>query len=420
MRKKLILLALSLAFLTATFALASSGRKRKDDLFRQVGLFSDTLAIIEENYVEEVSPKDLIYGALRGILSTLDPHSQFLDVDTYNELKVQTQGKFGGIGIEVTIQDGILTVITPIEDTPAWKAGLKPLDKIVKINNDITKNMTLSEAVKKMRGKPGEKVTLTILRESEKKLLEIKLTRDIIKIKDISQAKILEDSIGYIRLAEFKENTFRNLNAALNELSKQRMNSLIIDLRNNPGGLLESSVDVCAKFLPKGKLIVYTKGRKADQDLKFFANQNRPITNLPLIILINEGSASGSEIMAAALKHYKRAIIMGSKSFGKGSVQTLIPLSDGSAIKLTTSKYYTPGDKQIHGQGVIPDIVVQKKEKTDNKKDNPDSADVIFKELELDTESINIAEKEFNYKNDEQIMRAVDLLKALRFYKEKQ
>ncbi len=198
------------------------------------------------------------------------------------------------------------------------------------------------------------------------------------------------------------------------------MNSLIIDLRNNPGGLLESSVDVCAKFLPKGKLIVYTKGRKTDQDLKFFANQNRPITNLPLVILINEGSASGSEIMAAALKHYKRAIIMGSKSFGKGSVQTLIPLSDGSAIKLTTSKYYTPGDKQIHGQGVIPDIVVQKKEKTDNKKDNPDSADMIFKELELDTESINIAEKEFNYKNDEQIMRAVDLLKALRFYKEKQ
>ncbi len=421
MRKRTVLLVIVLCgcFLVS-LAAASSGRNRKNDLFKQVVLFSDVLAIIENNYVEEVPSKDLIYGALKGIFFSLDPHSQFLDADTYNDLKVHTKGKFGGIGIEVTIQDGLLTVITPIEDTPAWKAGIKPLDRIVKIDSEITRDMSLSDAVKKMRGRPGDKITLTVLRESEKKLLEFKITRDVIKIKDIGKPALLEGSIGYVRLVEFRENTIKNLNTSLEDLTRRGANALILDLRNNPGGLLESSVEVAGKFLPKGSLIVYTKGRMNKQDLKFFSSEDYPLVKLPMAVLINEGSASGSEIVAAALQHYKRAIIIGAKSFGKGSVQTLIPLRDGTAVKLTTSRYFTPGNKQIHGQGVIPDIFAgeKKKEKegltTINKED-------VFEELELRKEAGSSFEgNEFDYRKDEQVMRAVDLLKALKFYQQKQ
>jgi carboxyl-terminal processing protease len=416
MRKRIIIVLVSFIvglFIFVSIAL-SGADKKKDDLYRQIELFSDTLTTIQSEYVDETKPKDLIYGALKGMLASLDLHSQFMDPDTYNELKVETKGKFGGLGIEVTIKDGLLTVITPIEDTPAWRAGLKPLDKIVKIDNDITRDMTLSEAVKRMRGKPGEAVSLTILRESDNKILEFKIVRDIIKIKDIKEAKILEDGIGYIRLNEFREDTIKNINLALSNLSKEKMNALILDLRNNPGGLLEVAVDVAGKFIPKGKLVVYTKGRKEKQNLEFLSASGQPILDLPMAVLINEGSASGSEIVAAALQDYKRAIIIGMKSFGKGSVQTVIPLSDGSALKLTTSKYFTPKGQEIHGKGVIPDIIVE------NAKVDPDLAKNIspqdlFKKMEEKTpESKEISI--FNYKSDNQIMRAVDLLKAIKFY----
>ena len=248
MRKKIILGTIGVlviaAFTFISTAISGMEKKKKDELYRQVELFSDALAIIDNDYVAEVKPRDLIYGALKGMLAALDPYSQFMDPDTYSELKVDTQGKFGGLGIEITIKEGLLTVVTPIEDTPAWKAGVKSRDMIVKINNELTRDMTLTEAVKKLRGKPGEAVNITVLREAERKVLEFKIVRDIIKIKDIKEAKIIENGIAYIRLVEFRENTPEDMDKALDKLKKEGMNALILDLRNNPGGLLDVAVRI--------------------------------------------------------------------------------------------------------------------------------------------------------------------------------
>jgi carboxyl-terminal processing protease len=404
---------------TASTVMPQAEKKKSDDWYRQVELFSDALAIIQSEYVSEVAPKDLIYGALRGMLSSLDPHSQFMDPETYNELRVDSEGKFGGLGIEITLKDGLLTVITPIEDTPAWKAGIKANDRIVKINNEITRDMTLTDAVKKMRGKVGEAVNLTILRESEKKILDLKIVRDVIKIKDIKEARILEGGVAYLRLVEFRESTAADLNGTLEKLKQEGMKALILDLRNNPGGLLDVAVNVADKFLEKGKLIVYTKGKKGMQDLKFVSRGRQPLVDLPMAVLINEGSASGSEIVAAALQDHKRAIVVGEKSFGKGSVQTIIPLNDGSALRLTTSKYFTPSGKQIHGKGVMPDIVVANgkiailnllESKTDKSKE-------VFEDLENKgkTEKLDKPAGD-DYKLDNQLMHAVDILKAAIFF----
>lgn len=400
-------------------ALSDIREKKKDELYRQVELFSDTLAIIHTDYVDDVEPRSLIYGALKGMLSSLDPHSQFLDPDTYSELKVDTEGKFGGLGIEITIKDGLLTVITPIEDTPAWKAGLKPNDRIVKINQELTRDMTLTEAVKKMRGKPGEAVQLTILREAEKKVLEFKIVRDVIKIRDIKEARILEDNIGYIRLVEFRENTPRDIETTIANLKKQGLTSLILDLRNNPGGLLDVAARVCEKFIEKGKVLVSTKGRKPKQNLDFLSRDNQPFLDSPIVILINEGSASGSEIVAGCLQDYKRAIILGTKSFGKGSVQTVVPLSDGSALRLTTSQYYTPLGRQIHGKGVTPDIVVEaaKIEPLSPEDLFAEKKEKIFEEIEKKEKPQE--EKVFDYKTDNQIMQAVGVLKAVGIYQKR-
>lgn len=421
MRKKIIsaaILAIG-ALIFISFSVSAMERAKKDDLYRQVELFSDTLAIISSDYVEEVEFKDLIYGALRGMLGSLDAHSQFLDPDAYNELKVDTEGRFGGLGIEITIKDGLLTIVTPIEDTPAWKAGLKANDKIVKINNELTRDITLSEAVKKMRGEPGEPINITVLRESEKKILEFRIVRDIIKIKDIKEARILEDGIAYIRLVEFREGTPRELQAALEDLNKKDMKALILDLRNNPGGLLDVAVRVTENFIEKDKIIVSTKGRKNNQNLEFFSRQNQPILKIPMAVLINEGSASGSEIVAACLQDYKRAIILGIKSFGKGSVQTVIPLSDGSALRLTTSKYFTPDGHQIHEKGVIPDIIIEegKIELAQKEEKQTEKSEEIFEELEKEEKAIPQDETQ-GYKADNQLMRAVDVLKAIMIYKE--
>ncbi|MBP7216428.1 MAG: S41 family peptidase [Candidatus Omnitrophica bacterium] len=397
-------------------ASSEAEKQKTDDLFKQVKLFSDTLAIIETDYVDAVGAKDLIYGALKGMVGSLDPHSQFMDPDTYNELKVDTEGKFGGLGVEITIKDGLLTIVTPLEDTPAWKAGLKANDRIVKINDDLTRDLSLTDAVKKMRGKPGEAVNLTILRESEKKLLEVKIVRDIIKIVDIKAAKILEDGIAYVRMTEFRENTANELQNVLERLKKEKMNSLILDLRNNPGGLLDVSVSVSEKFLDKGKKIVYTKGRKGNQNLEFFSRSSDTIVSMPMVVLINEGSASASEIVAGALQDHKRAIILGTKSFGKGSVQTVIPLSDGSALRLTTSKYYTPSGREIHGKGIVPDIAVEEGRIELNTEDALKKNEDIFEELENKTKPPDQPKKEADYKTDNQLMRAVDVLKALKIY----
>ncbi|MBU0548478.1 MAG: hypothetical protein KJ710_00360, partial [Candidatus Omnitrophica bacterium] len=269
-------------------------------------------------------------------------------------------------------------------------------------------------------GQPGEAVNLTILRDSEKKLLDFKIIRDIIKIKDIKQVRILEDGIGYIRLTEFRENTLREFNNALSNLSKQNMNALIIDLRNNPGGLLDVAVKIAGRFISSDKMIAYTKGRKPEQNFEFLSDSKNVILDLPLVILINEGSASGSEIVAGVLQDYKRAILIGNKSFGKGSVQTVIPLRDGSALRLTTSHYFTPSGKIIHGKGVTPDILVEAKEDGANKIEQvkPSKTDEIFKAIEFGDKKNKALEDTFDYKNDPQIMRAIDTLKAIELYKQ--
>ena len=409
------LMAIAVSSVAISGALSGAEKKQKNDLFRQVELFSDTLAIIQTDYVDEAKPKDLIYGALKGMLSSLDAHSQFMDPDTYNELKVDTEGKFDGLGIEITIKDALLTVITPIDDTPAWKAGVKAGDRIVKINDELTRDMTLTDAVKRMRGKPGDPVKITVLRESEKKLLEFTIVRDVIKIKNIKEARILEDSIGYIRLVEFRENTAADFKAALDKLKKEGMQALILDLRNNPGGLLDVAVKLAEKFVEKGKLIVYTKARKQTQNLEFLSRERQPLIDLPMAILINEGSASGSEIVAACLQDYKRAIILGTKSFGKGSVQTIIPLNDGSALRLTTSKYFTPLGKEIHNKGVLPDIVVEegKIELSPKEESLIEKPQEVFEQFDEEEPK---DKKEQNYKSDNQLMRCVDVLKALMIY----
>ncbi len=421
MRRRIVIFLILVLIVFGIYSFVSSAteKKKTDDLYRQVELFSDTLAIIQSEYVDEVPPKNLIYGALKGMLSSLDPHSQFLDPDAYNELKVDTEGKFGGLGIEITVKDSLLTIVTPIEGTPAWKAGLKTNDRIVRINNELTRDMTLTDAVKKLRGKAGDAVNITILRESEKKILEFKIVRDIIKIDNVKEAKIIEGGIGYIRLVEFRENTAKDTDTALDNLRKQGLNALIVDLRNNPGGLLDAAVKVTEKFLEKGKLIVYTKGRRANQNMEFTSLGTRPIVDLPMVILINEGSASGSEIMAGALQDHKRAIILGTKSFGKGSVQTVIPLSDGSALRLTTSKYFTPSGRQIHGKGIVPDIVVEEGriELAGAPEPKAQKPEEIFEQIEK-KEKPGKEEEVKEYTSDNQLMRAVDILKAIKFYKE--
>jgi carboxyl-terminal processing protease len=409
----LSLLNLFLFFILTSSISKASKKNNKDETYKHLSLLPEALSVIESEYPEKIEPKELIYGALKGMLASLDSHSQFLDQDAYNELRQEAKGKFGGIGIEITIKDGLLTVITPIEDTPAWRAGIKPLDRIVKINNEITRGMALSDAVKRIRGKPGEVVRFTILREPEKRLLEFKIIRGVIQIKDIKETLILEDKIGYIRISQFAEDTIKNLNTAINNLLKEDIKALILDLRNNPGGLLESALSVAGKFLPEGKLIVCIKGKKEKQNLTFFSKDKNPLLNIPMVVLINGGSASGSEILASALKSHKRAIIIGTKSFGKGSVQSVIPLSDGSALKLTTSKYFTPEDKEISGKGVTPDILVEKETL------EPKNADTLSLEEVFDTIEDKFRQKKARvsiYKEDNQILRALDLLRAIKIY----
>jgi len=405
-------------FIVATFAKAQNEKVKKDDLYRQVELFSDTLTIVQTEYVDETKPKDLIQGALKGMLDSLDPHSQFLDADTYNELKIDTQGKFGGIGVEIAIKDGLVTVVSPIEGTPAWKVGIKAADKIVRIEKELTRDMSLSDVVKKMRGRPGTELNITVLREKEERLIDFKIIRDIIKVKDIKEAKIIEDKIGYIRLVEFRENTSQNIDNAVENLKKQGISGLILDLRNNPGGLLDEAIKVAEKFIEAGKLIVSTKGRIQSQNTAYVSKCKNPILDLPMIVLVNEGSASGSEIVAGALQDYHRAIILGTKTFGKGSVQSVIPLGDGTAVRLTTSKYFTPLNRSIHGEGIQPDIVIEEvaaAELDSEEKTVRQKVDDVFEGIEGKDDSKQGKLKE--YENDNQLLRAIDLLKAIKIYK---
>jgi len=395
-----------------------------DELYKELELFSDAVSIIRSDYVEEPESKTLIYGALKGMLSALDPYSQFMDPDTYNEMKIETEGEFGGIGIEITIKDDLLTIISPIDDTPAYNVGLKAGDKIVKIDGKITRDLTLIEAVKRLRGRPGTRVDVTVLRESAKKLLDFTIIRSIIKLESIKKSEFIEQGIGYIRLVEFQEKTRMDLEKNLRELEKEGLTALILDLRNNPGGLLDSAVDVSDRFLEADKVVVSTKGRIESQNIVFKSKNKNKHLYFPMVVLINGGSASASEIVAGAIQDYKRGIILGTKSFGKGSVQTVVPLSDGSAVRLTTSKYFTPLGRSIHGEGIEPDIVVEYQERPEEmeKSESEEILDKLLddkKDEDEEDKQEKEAVKEKKTKYDNQILSAVDVLKGIMIYNKK-
>jgi len=424
-----IVLAASLCVITLGIAQVTA--RAASDLYSKVELFSYALTTIQSEYVDQKSPQDLIYGALRGMLSSLDPHSQFMDPDEYKDLKTETEGKFGGLGIEITIKDELLTVIAPIEDSPAWAAGIKAGDRIVKINKEMTRDMSLDDAVKKLRGEPGTKVSITILREREDMIRDIPITRQIVHVQDIKAPHIIEDHIAYVRLTEFRENSYAELHAALEKLKAQGADSLILDLRNNPGGLLDVAIKIAEDFLPSGKTIVSTKGRHAAGDSQAISeNRNGDFLGWPMAVMINEGSASGSEIVAGALRDNKRAVTLGTKSFGKGSVQSVIPLPDGSGLRLTTAKYFTPSGVCINGIGITPDVVVEEAgNKDDRVKDaNKDTKasdkdlDAIFADVEHNEEKSEVVSKDQKKlleqkkkdKEDNQLQSAVNVIKGIK------
>jgi len=326
----------------------------------QLRNFSDIFARIKTDYVEPVGDKELLENAIRGMLSGLDPHSTYLDPDEYKELRIGTTGQFGGLGIQVGMEDGFVKVISPIDDTPAFKAGLKAGDLIIRLNNKPVKDMTLDDAIKVMRGKPGTFIELSVVREGNDEPINFKLKRAIIKVKSV-KSYMLEPGFGYVRISTFQSKTAKHLKTAIDKLgekNKKPLNGLILDLRNNPGGVLNAAAEVSDLFIEKGKL-VYTQGRTEDSYYEFTASADDIMKSAPMVVLINGGSASASEIVAGALQDHKRAVIMGEKSFGKGSVQTIQELRNGGAVKFTTARYFTPNGRSIQAEGIVPDIALE-------------------------------------------------------------
>lgn len=340
-------------------AAASRQAAQADVVYGKLKIFGDVLSVIQSSYVEEVKVDDLVNGAIKGMLQTLDPHSSYLTPDMMKQVEVETRGMFGGLGIEIGIKDGVLTVIAPIEDTPAFRAGLKSMDQIVRIEKEPTKDLTVMDAVKRLRGDPGTKVTIWILREGFTEAKPFTITRDIIKIKSV-KSKPLGDGIGYVKLLQFQQDSDEEVEKAVQALLKEKdgLRGLVLDLRNNPGGLLDQAVKVADMFIDSG-LIVYTDGRLENQKSKWFAHTEGTYTRFPMVVLVNAGSASASEIVSGALQDHGRAILLGTKTFGKGSVQTILPLEDGSALRLTTARYYTPNGRSIQATGIEPDIEVR-------------------------------------------------------------
>ena len=322
--------------------------------------FTEVFSRIKADYVEPVSDKKLLEDAVQGMLSGLDPHSAYLDANSFKDMRVETEGKFGGLGIEVTMENGFVKVVSPIEDTPAARAGIKPGDLVIRLDEKAVKGLTLTEAVRLMRGKPGTDITLTIVREGVSKPLKITLTRAVIKIQSV-KSRLLEPGFGYVRITQFQSGTEKGLAEVVRKLeteNKGALRGMILDLRNNPGGVLNAAVGVSDAFLDKG-LIVYTEGRVEDSRMRKSAVPGDLIKGAPMVVLINGGSASASEIVAGALQDHRRAVIMGTKSFGKGSVQTIVPISNGAALKITTARYYTPNGRSIQASGIEPDIITE-------------------------------------------------------------
>jgi carboxyl-terminal processing protease len=388
-----------------TFALgfivgfASQGKQLEDE-YKYLKMFTDALRIIKENYVEPVSTKDLIYGALNGMTKSLDPFSSFFTPKQYESFRQETEGEFGGVGIEIGMEKGRPVVISPIEGTPAFRAGIKPGDVILEIDGEDTSNMSLIDVVQRIRGKVGTKVQLTIYRKGMEKPIKIELERALIKIESVRWTTL--GDVGYIKLSQFNENVGVQVEKALKELTSQRVKGVILDLRNNPGGLLSEAVNVTDLFLPEGKLVVYTRGRNGETQ-KYFARR-KPVVpdDLSVVVLINKGSASASEIVAGALQDYKRAIILGEKSFGKASVQNIIPLEDGSALKLTVAYYYTPLGRLIHNKGIVPDVQVA----MDEKQEEALQEAIRQKKLEGKNGLILLPEK------DPQLSKAIELIRS--------
>ena len=396
-----------------------------EDNYERLKVFTEVLSLIQANYVEETKPGDLIYSGIKGMLEVLDPHSAFMPPDTFKEMQVETQGSFGGLGIEIAVKDRMLTVVAPIEGTPADRAGIHPGDRIVKIDGNPTKDMTLMEAVKKLRGPKGTSVTLAILREESPGPFELTLVREVIEVKSV-KAKDLGDGIAYVRISAFQERTGKDLLKAIEQLGHGVVSAMVLDLRNNPGGLLNQAVQVSDLFLDQGQLIVYTEGRLKNQNLRFSAEHGAQFPRVPMVILVNGGSASASEIVAGALQDWKRAVILGTKTFGKGSVQTVVPLSDGSGLRLTTAKYFTPKGRSIHGIGLMPDIIVEPPRPTVAKaqggpgekesepgKDRPEKRQEKKISEEEGDASLQISRREGPDPNsDIQLKRAMEILKA--------
>jgi carboxyl-terminal processing protease len=375
--KKVVLISSLLLILTLSLGggVASKGNDTAAT-YENLRLFTEVLSIVQSQYVD----------------------------DMYREMQVETSGSFGGLGIEITLRDDVLTVVAPIEGTPAYRAGIQPGDRILKIEGLSTKDMQLADAVKRMRGKPGSKITVTIVREGWTEPKDFLITREQIRVQSVKNNQ-LEPGIEYIRLRQFQEQTSNDLETALEKYVKEgKIQGLVLDLRNNPGGLLTSAVEVTEKFLEPGKLVVYTEGRVRNQNMRFSSNAKRSFTDFPVVVLVNQGSASASEIVAGALQDYGRAVVLGTQSFGKGSVQTIIPLSDGSGLRLTTAKYFTPKGRSIHGKGITPDILVEGPKTTavNTTGENPNPTPPV---VETPQEQL---------KRDPQLQRALDLLKAMK------
>ena len=395
-------------------------------IYKDIKLFNEVFDMVKKNYVDEVDSSTLIQGAINGMIRSLDPHSSFMTPDLYKELEVETQGHFGGIGIEITILKDILTVVSPIEDTPAFNAGVKSGDQIIKIDGKSTKDITIMEAVKKLRGPKDTKVTITIMRENMSKPKDIVLTRAIIQIKSV-KSKIFEDNIGYIRIASFHERTADDLRKALREISEklQPMKGLVLDLRNDPGGLLIQAIEVSDMFLKSG-IIVSTRGRTKNMETKAMARNNGNEISCPIVVLVNEGTASAAEIVAGALQDNGRALVIGTQTFGKASVQTVISLEDGSALKLTTARYYTPKGRSIQAEGIKPDIVVKYIRPVEDAENNNLLREDRIREKDLkghikpakedgtklDESQVKDAKDPSDLSHDNQLKTAVDILKS--------
>jgi len=419
--------------------LIGSGQSQKvsalsNQMYEDLKVFTDVIGLIQKDYVEETKSKDLIQGAIKGMLETLDPHSAYMPPTMFKEMQEETKGRFEGLGIEITLKDGILTVVSPIEGTPAFRAGVLAGDQIVKIDGETTKNFTLVDSVKRLRGPRGTKVTITIMREGLQKPKDFTLVREVIPVRSVRH-ELLEKTYGYVRISQFQEKTdgdFEKAMKALEEESKGALKGLVLDLRNNPGGLLDQAVKISDRFIDSG-IIVSIDGRREEAKQKWPAHPDGTATRYPLIVLVNGGSASGAEIVAGAIQDHGRGIVVGTQTFGKGSVQTIIPLKDGSGLRLTTARYYTPSGRSIQAKGIVPDIIVKpsRPEEEKEKEKEKESVTPKFpaeKDLErhlMDVEKGAAKEKEKPKKEevkekkpvDHQLERALELLKSWDIFK---